>query len=576
MLAVAILRRSVNAHQSVFLIQLNNTRLEKIDFRNSNSRPTRILRNFGSQARKHIELPIIRIHQSYVIKPVQMDHHKSELETRLGLAAEYEGLYKDGSVMPMSREENQWSFSIEYNMNATASVIWAHLLDCWPIVTIVLITRLFHLVLDLTLPNFRWLKDLVTIVLGCIQINSYLEKIGFVKHSLGHYFIFTVILTYVVYSFCSPDKQLPKKKTNLSKASKIGHLIYLSTAVVVLLPIVINEYMIHFEGARTNTYLRGLLMTLSMKLAYNIVSRRNLLTSFAYLVHPASCIFGPWHQYIPPIDTEPQTIRDCLSKFMRGSLLAFVVFTKAVGCLFISVVILDYITGELEASSEHSIIVQPLLVFFGAQEFRFSHYFICFLTSSFLTLWQESDEEKKVCGVFAIEWPRSLVQVVIQWNIPMHQWLKDYVFMPIKSRCSSNNTFVPIVATYLVSSTLHGFKFHIWAVLLSLGLLTWSEYHMRLKLARRLGACVMASSCTYGVADRCTRGHERTSKNSVLVSLINFGFRILAMAHLAYLGFIFRGNSDEATYLDGLEIWSQMYYYSHVILILTYCGCFLI
>ena len=30
--------------------------------------------------------------------------------------------------------------------------------------------------------------------------------------------------------------------------------------------------------------------------------------------------------------------------------------------------------------------------------------------------------------------PRSLVEVVVSWNLPMHRWLKQYVFKQTRSR----------------------------------------------------------------------------------------------------------------------------------------------
>lgn len=46
-----------------------------------------------------------------------------------------------------------------------------------------------------------------------------------------------------------------------------------------------------------------------------------------------------------------------------------------------------------------------------------------------------------------IEFPRSLINVVVYWNIPMHNWLKVYVFNT--SRRFGN--FVAVISTYTVS-----------------------------------------------------------------------------------------------------------------------------
>lgn len=59
---------------------------------------------------------------------------------------------------------------------------------------------------------------------------------------------------------------------------------------------------------------------------------------------------------------------------------------------------------------------------------RFSHYFICQLSQAICILnGPRSGVEVLSCPVFKplhVEMPRSLVDAVVCWNIPMHQWLK--------------------------------------------------------------------------------------------------------------------------------------------------------
>ncbi|KFM71392.1 Protein-cysteine N-palmitoyltransferase porcupine, partial [Stegodyphus mimosarum] len=70
-----------------------------------------------------------------------------------------------------------------------------------------------------------------------------------------------------------------------------------------------------------------------------------------------------------------------------------------------------------------------------------------------------------VVSAFDIEVPRSLVEVVIWWNVPMHFWLKTYVFKTARPL----GDFIAILLTYAASSFLHGLNFQLAAVLLSLG-----------------------------------------------------------------------------------------------------------
>jgi len=59
---------------------------------------------------------------------------------------------------------------------------------------------------------------------------------------------------------------------------------------------------------------------------------------------------------------------------------------------------------------------------------RFSHYFVAFISEATANLCGHHGFEKSVIEVtkpWKIEIPRSLVEVVVYWNIPMHKWLKN-------------------------------------------------------------------------------------------------------------------------------------------------------
>ena len=97
----------------------------------------------------------------------------------------------------------------------------------------------------------------------------------------------------------------------------------------------------------------------------------------------------------------------------------------------------------LETKIKHFFLILSVIVmsFLQAASFRYSNYFICLFIQSICILNQiklhdkavESKsskskevnlEEFKVVQVRRIELPRSLAQIVINWNIPMHYWLK--------------------------------------------------------------------------------------------------------------------------------------------------------
>lgn len=69
-----------------------------------------------------------------------------------------------------------------------------------------------------------------------------------------------------------------------------------------------------------------------------------------------------------------------------------------------------------------------MIGFRDAVSFRTSHYFICFLASSLMLAGGFPISQTLITKPFEIEVPRSLVQVVVSWNIPMHNWLKTCKF----------------------------------------------------------------------------------------------------------------------------------------------------
>ncbi|QQP36932.1 Proteincysteine Npalmitoyltransferase porcupinelike, partial [Caligus rogercresseyi] len=72
-----------------------------------------------------------------------------------------------------------------------------------------------------------------------------------------------------------------------------------------------------------------------------------------------------------------------------------------------------------------------LLAYRDAMSFRASHYFVSFVSEATATAagfgYSKEDQswsELAVARCNSIELPRSLVEVVVSWNIPMHKWLK--------------------------------------------------------------------------------------------------------------------------------------------------------
>ncbi|XP_067384169.1 protein-serine O-palmitoleoyltransferase porcupine-like isoform X2 [Channa argus] len=156
-----------------------------------------------------------------------------------------------------------------------------------------------------------------------------------------------------------------------------------------------------------------------------------------------------------------------------------------------------------------------------------------------------------------VEMPRSMVLVVTSWNIPMSQWLKTYVF----KNAMKLGTFPAVLVTYTASALLHGLSFHLGAVLLSLGFITYVEHVLRKRLAFILSACILSRPCTSG----CSHQHKKEH----WVMLLNLAFSLLTIFHLTYLGSMFDPGVDEQEAEEGytaihtIQRWSELNWMSH-------------
>ena len=165
-----------------------------------------------------------------------------------------------------------------------------------------------------------------------------------------------------------------------------------------------------------------------------------------------------------------------------------------------------------------------------------------------------------------IELPHSLVDVVINWNLPMHYWLKIYVYIPTKKHYGH---FPSVLLTYLASALLHGFNFQLSIVLFSIGLFAYVEYGFRRKLARILDACVAARTCPS--RSSCVE-HTYTYWHP-LTLIVNGFLCLLSLWHLTYLGQLFDGSSQETigySWQHVLEKWAKLNFASHLVVIGTY------
>uniref|UniRef100_A0A3Q3KDZ3 Porcupine O-acyltransferase like n=1 Tax=Monopterus albus TaxID=43700 RepID=A0A3Q3KDZ3_MONAL len=176
-----------------------------------------------------------------------------------------------------------------------------------------------------------------------------------------------------------------------------------------------------------------------------------------------------------------------------------------------------------------------------------------------MVTWHKIRGSQMTCVVkpLSVEIPRSMVMVVTSWNIPMSRWLKTYVF----KNAMKLGTFAAILMTYTASALLHGLSFHLGAVLLSLGFITYVEHVLRKRLASIFSACILSRPCSSG----CSHQH----RSEYWVMLLNLVFSLLAIFHLTYLGSMFDPGVDEQDVEEGyaaihtIQRWSELNWASH-------------
>ncbi|CAG7730597.1 unnamed protein product [Allacma fusca] len=281
-----------------------------------------------------------------------------------------------------------------------------------------------------------------------------------------------------------------------------------------------------------------------------------------YLFCPANIIFGPWMPFKTycKIYERRRWAFSWVVKVISTTMFAFM-------CLGISSCWVYWLFLGIKTSW--------LLAARDAISVRFSHYFIAFMSEATCLLsgfhsTEDPEINMEVANPWKIELPRSLVEVVVYWDKPMHQWLKIHIFRALKNV----GHLWRILLTFLVSSVLHGLNFSLSMVLLSLGFYTYVEYTLREKLASIFDACIKSRPCP----PDCKHAFKSTC---AAVMLLNLFFSLLAYFHLAYLGVMMDKKQDAPDlFTDGLSQqmarWSRLDYLSHWFVFVTYLFTILI
>ncbi len=281
----------------------------------------------------------------------------------------------------------------------------------------------------------------------------------------------------------------------------------------------------------------------------------NKLAYTSYMISISTTFLGPWLTY------EEHQIMIKLKKIYLKNF--FISLLISFMCLIASSCLLNL----LEFTYEFSPLFQ---IYLEALSFRLSNYFVCFFSQSVcdlsgLSIKAAKDHyiSKPIVRPMFIEFPRSLVEVVTSWNLPMHYWLKNCIFLPVKQMYGTSSA---LFLTYFGSVMIHGFDINISLILFSLGFYTYVEYGLRKNLSLIFNCCSEAKKC------RPMCSHSLGSVHPLAV-FINLTFVVLNMYHLAYLGQVFFYNNSEDKDLSSLEIaaslWSKTYYSGHLIAVFS-------
>ncbi|XP_044764591.1 protein-serine O-palmitoleoyltransferase porcupine [Coccinella septempunctata] len=302
--------------------------------------------------------------------------------------------------------------------------------------------------------------------------------------------------------------------------------------------------------------IRGILMIIVMKILHLIDETfekgefPSVLQYFGYTLCSANILFGPWttYQEYKELHSQPK------KKNAYWILGIFKSFTLSLTCLTISNCWAAYlISGSFN---------RWLLAYRDALSFRFSHYFVSYLAEMSMIsagfknfnsggkLWSYT-----VVSPLDIEFPTSLATVVTKWNQPIHLFLKNTIYLPMRKY----GQFSAIMATFLVSSFLHGFEVRVSVVLLSLGVFSFLQVKSRILISDAMDACLNVKPCK-----QCTHKYGRDNFG-VRTSLLLFAFD--SILHLAYLGILMDPALGD---LSIYEQWSDLYFISHIIMFVNF------
>ncbi|CAD6193056.1 unnamed protein product [Caenorhabditis auriculariae] len=270
---------------------------------------------------------------------------------------------------------------------------------------------------------------------------------------------------------------------------------------------------------------RGLFMLLAMKVTTVAFETedgsKSIFETLAYVLQPALFLFGPWIplEQFSAVESERQPLRKNLENILKflALLLVSIFFLLVSSC------------GQTLLQPSHELYRDYVTAF----AFRTSHYFIGFLTQALAALFGYS---VVVCDPFSVEFPRSLVDVVVAWDVPMHTFLRKYVYL----NCRKFGLIFAIFSAFCCQ-----FSF------------SWSQLPIH--------GCFTITRAALRSGKRVEKSAQ--SLVSRFASTINAFFSFVTIYHLIYLGMPFTDDESEYGFSmqHTLKHWSRHYYASHLI-----------
>ncbi|XP_039630103.1 protein-serine O-palmitoleoyltransferase porcupine-like isoform X2 [Polypterus senegalus] len=412
----------------------------------------------------------------------------------------------------------------------------------WQLLFICLVCRLFW---RLGVPSY--LKHLTTICAGFYSLYLFFQL----------HMVWVVLLSLLCYLILFLCRHSSNRGTFLS--------------ITILIYLLMGE--LHMMDTATWHKMRGSQMVVAMKaisLAFDldrgvVAAIPSPVEFMGYIYFVGTVIFGPWISFTSYLQASESRKLTAAWFFKVSSS-----WVKSQVCLVISNCIAPYLFPYFIPIYGNRLLRKGLIgrwlnAYENTVSFHYSNYFVGYLSETTATLsgagFTEEKENLKwditVSRPLNVELPRSMVDVVTSWNLPMSHWLKSYVF----NSALSLGTFPAILVTYSASALLHGLSFHLGAILLSLGFITYVEYVLRKRLSVIMNACILSR--------RCPPDCKHQYKTNLWVRATNVGFGMLAVFHLAYLGSLFDASVDDVEGEEGyapsytIQKWSELSWASH-------------